>query len=98
MLVLKAAQDKVLATLKWVAEVVDRRHILPMKKGPLEDAFARFGGEPAVAKAAAAPAVPPRPVRDIRAAGFFKRGLARNSNSAFTGFFSAEKVNLRNAP
>jgi len=112
MIVLKAAQDKILCILQSVAGIVDRRHMLPIlanvlirKTGtPLPELVDAF--EPNQTTKVIANIFWPLP-KDIQSGSsnaFLSIGLKSASNRAmsvgprFVGFFSASKANLRNAP
>lgn len=92
MIVLKDAQDKVLAALLSVARIVERCHTLPiLVKVLLRDIAMglRFSGDPAIRNCREHDA------RGIPASG---RALACKPRAGVSGVFSAVKVNLRNAP
>lgn len=114
MIVLKATQDKVLAVLQSVAGIVERRHVLPILANVLmrkADGGALFGIElygPYDTSSCAAPffhlvpgiryASGGRSSTLLSSGGCSFRNKALTAGLKLSGFFSASKANLRNAP
>jgi hypothetical protein len=95
LIVLKTTQDAALAALQTVANIVDRRHTLPILHDVLiiKSDSQRFLNEPCFANVSKLRTPQLRlsqsGVTNTWIKTLFKRG---------TGFFTATKLNLRNAP
>lgn len=110
MIVLKAAQDNVLAALQVVSGIVQRRHTLPILANILRRgrdlsknyddyvAMRRDRMTPVQLLQILAPLLP-EPVRlPVKLASQGCLELARRRARKLRGFFGASKVNARNAP
>ena len=95
MIILKATQDKFLSILQTLAEIVERRHTLPI----LANVLLRKAGAGAVELTNHAMARQVHVCPPLLAPGAWRgsSGLLI-SKSRSNGFFSASKANLRNAP
>jgi hypothetical protein len=110
MIVLKAAQDQVLGALQAVSGIVERRHTLPILANILlrgRQVSSLYDDYVEMRRARLTPTLPPQammftqpePVRPpAKLASNANRGLARRRVRRLCGFFSATKVNARNAP
>ena len=88
MIVLKATQDKILSMLQFVADIVERPHMLPSLANVL---IRKANTTPTASRVSASKA-------------YLSTGLKAVRNQAMSvvpccvGFFSSSKANLRNAP
>lgn len=110
MIVLKGPQDELLAALQAVSGMVERRHTLPILAkilGRGRDVSHLYDDYIEMRRARLTPAqlpqaMPlqlPEPVRPpAKSASTTSRGLSRRRVRKLRGFFSATKVNARNAP
>jgi hypothetical protein len=110
MIVLKAPQDQVLAALQAVSGIVERRHTLPILANILgrgRDVSSLYEDYVEMRRARLTPTLPPQamaftqpePVRlPAKLASKANLGLSRRRVRKSRGFFSATKVNARNAP
>lgn len=95
MIIFKATQDKVLGVLQSVAEIVERRHTLPMLANVLLRKLGAIVSGPTNAPVASHPIACRQPLSPV--SGRWDPGLVFSSARA-GGFFSASKANLCNAP
>lgn len=110
MIVLKAPQDQLLAALQAVSGIVERRHtlsILAKVLGRGRDVSHLYDDYIEMRRARLTPSLLPQavtftqpaPVRPTaKSASTANLGLARRRVRKVRGFFSATKVNARNAP
>ncbi len=109
MIVLKAPQDQVLGALQAVSGIVERRHTLPILANILlrgRHVSSLYDDYVEMRRARLTPTLPqamtftqPEPVRPpAKLASNANLGLARRRVRKLRGFFSATKVNARNAP
>jgi predicted naringenin-chalcone synthase len=95
MIVLKATQEKVLRVLHSIAEIVERRHTLPV----LKNASLRDTGEVEAGHARSPVATHLAVLRQALITAPRMVGSGKTTLSArLNGFFSSSKANLRNAP
>jgi hypothetical protein len=110
MIVLKTAQDRVQGALQAVSGIVERRHTLPILANILlrgRQVSSLYDDYVEMRRARLTPTLPPQamtftqpePVRPAaKLASNLNLGLARRRVRKLRGFFSATKVNARNAP
>ena len=95
MIILKATQDKVLSVLQSVAGIVERRHTLPI----LANVLLRKTGSNDFGQISESVTSLVMACRLLLACGFRRESSGGVTSSLRrTGFFSASKANLRNAP
>ena len=95
MIILKATQDKVLSVLQSVAGIVERRHTLPI----LANVLLRKTGASDFGQISQSVTGLLMACRLLLACGFRRESSGGiTSGLRRTGFFSASKANLRNAP
>lgn len=89
MIVLKCAQDKLLSVLNSLAEIIERRHVLPVLQTPT--APPTMPTHARLLRALSKTASAPMKFGDLRT-------QAAEPLNQQIGFFSASKLNMRNAP
>ena len=89
MIVLKCAQDKLLSVLNSIAGIIERRHALPVLQTP--GAPPTMPTHARLLRALSSTAAAPMKLGGLRS-------QAAEPLNLLIGFFSASKLNMRNAP